>query len=90
MSKLAANDGGTNSYNLRYFKAEEEAKQEISMTNVITIKEIIRIGIDQIVEIGEFSMDKITEIDQGMNKAIGTILEKETLEVMQKHIKIRI
>ena len=39
------------------------------MTNVITIKEIIRIGIDQVVEMGgfhfavEFSMDKIIEID---------------------------
>ena len=49
----------TNSLNLRYFRANKEAKPEISMTNVITIKETIKIGIDQIVQIGEFSMDKI-------------------------------
>ena len=33
--------------NLRYFKAREKVKQDISMTNKIMIKEIIRIGIDQ-------------------------------------------
>ena len=58
------------------------------MTNMIMIREIIRIGIDQVVEIGEFhlvvefSMDKIIEIDQGMNRAIGMTLEEEILEVM--------
>ena len=67
----------TNSLNLRYFKAKEEAKNEISMTNIIVIKEMIRIGIDQVVEI-EFSMDKIKEVDQSINKAIGTILGEET------------
>ena len=83
MSKLAAhNEGTTNSLNLRYFRAKEETKQEISMTNIITIKETIRIDKDQIEEIGEFSMDKITEADQGMNKAIGMTLEEETLEIM--------
>ena len=51
------------------------------MTNIIMIKEIIRIGIDQVVQIGEFhlvvefSMDKIIEIDQGMNKARGMTLK---------------
>ena len=30
----------------------------------------------------EFSMDKIIEVDQGMNRAIGITLEEETLEVM--------
>ena len=71
MSKLAADDEGTNKQlNLRYFKAKEEAKQEISLTNVIVAKEIIRIGIDQVVEIGEFHIDKIIEVVQGMNKAI--------------------
>ena len=35
-------------------------------------------------------MDKITEVDQGMNKAIGMTLEEETLKVIQEHIKIRI
>ena len=47
------------------------------MTNIIKIKETIRIGIDQIDEIGESHMDKITEVDQGMNKAIGIPLDEE-------------
>ena len=77
-----------NSSNLRYVKAKEEDRQEISMTNIITIREIIKIGIDQVVEIEEFhlvvesSVDKMIEIGQGMNRAIGTPLEEETLEVM--------
>ena len=56
----------------------------------------IRIGIDQIVEIEEstlvveFSMDKSTEVGQGMDKAIGMTLGEEILEVMQEHIKVRI
>ena len=60
-----------NSLNQKYIKAKGEVKQEISMTNVT-----IRIGIDPIVEIeesnlvAEFSMDKITEVGQGMDKAI--------------------
>ena len=60
------------------------------MTNIIMIKEIIRICIDQVAETGEFSMDKITEVDQGINKAIGTILGEETLEVMQECTKIKV
>ena len=61
----------TNGLNLRYFMEKEEAKQEISMTNIITIKETIRIGIDQIVEIGESSMVTTTEVGQDMKKTIG-------------------
>ena len=36
MSKLAANEEGANSLNLRYIKIKEEVKQEISMTDVST------------------------------------------------------
>ena len=49
---------------------------------------MIRIGIDPIVEIEEFnlvvefSMDKVTEVDQGMDKAIGMTSREEILEVM--------
>ena len=68
------------SLNVKYFKAKEEATQVIPITNLITIQETIRIGIDQIVEIGKFHMDKITEVDQGMNKAVGMTLEEETFE----------
>ena len=69
MSKLMAKDDGQiNSSSLRCFKAKEEDKQEIVMTNVTTIREIIKIGIDQVVAIEEFQlvvefgMDKITEV----------------------------
>ena len=36
-----------NSSNLRYFKVKEEHRKEIPMTDVIMIREIIKIGIDQ-------------------------------------------
>ena len=98
MSKLAANDDGTNksSSNQRYFKAKEEDREEMFMTNIITTREMIKLCIDQVVEIEEFhlvvefSVDKITEVDQGMNKAIGMTLDEETLDQMREHIKIRI
>ena len=57
------------------------------MTNVTMIRDIIKIGIDQVVEkeefhlVVEFSMDKNTKVDQCMNKAIGMTLEEKTLEV---------
>ena len=46
----------TKSSSLKYIKAEEGDRQELSMTDVIMIKEIIRIGIDQIVEIEESNL----------------------------------
>ena len=58
------------------------------MTNINTIREITKLVIDQVVGIGEFhlvvefSMDKIIELGQGMNKAIRITLEDETLEVI--------
>ena len=41
------------------------------------IEEIIKIGDDQIAEIGEFNLVDKVEVDQGMNKIIG----EEILEV---------
>ena len=41
------------SSNLRYFRVREEDRQGISMTNVT---EIIKVDIDQMVEIGEFHL----------------------------------
>ena len=72
----------TNSSNLRCFKAKEEDRQEISMINVIMIREIIRIGIDQIVEIEfhsvvEFSVYTTIEIGQDMNRIKGSISEEK-------------
>ena len=62
----------TNSLNLGYIKVKEEAKQEISLTDIT-----IRKGINQIAEIEEFNlvvefnMDRITEVDWGIDRAIG-------------------
>ena len=51
------------------------------------VKEIIKIDIDQMVEIGEefhlvveYNTDKITEIDQGMIRTIEMSLEEKILE----------
>ena len=60
------------------------------MKHIIMIKVIIRIGINQVEEKEKLSMDKIIEVDQGMNKAMGMILGEETLGVTQGHTKIRI
>ena len=65
---------------------------EIFMINIIMIEEIIKIGIDQISKIEEFSlvvefsMDKI-EVDLGMNKITGMIIGEDTLEVTSEGIK---
>ena len=82
----------TNSFNLSSFKAKEEDKSKISMTDITMIRETVRIGIDQVVEIGELhlvvalSMDKVIEVDQGMNRTTGMT----SGEVIWECIKIRI
>ena len=58
-------------------------------------KEVIRIGIDHLAEIEfnlvvEFSMDRIMEVDQGMDKAVGMTLGEGFLEVVQENIKFKI
>ena len=63
---------------LRFTKAKEEDRVEISMIHIIMTQEIIKNNIDQIVEIEEFILVDKVEADQGMNRIIG----KETLEVM--------
>ena len=58
------------------------------MINVIMIEDIIKIGIGQIADKGEsnlvveFNMDRITEVDQDMDKAKGMILGEEILGAM--------
>ena len=75
-----------NRLNPRYIKAREEDRQGISMTDVSMNRETIRIGLDQIVELEEFhfmvgySVDKIIEAGQGMNRIIGMILGEEISE----------
>ena len=97
MSKLATKDDQTNKQlKLLIYQSKRRGRQEISMTNIIMIKETIRIDIDQTVEIEEsnlvveFSMDKIMEVDQGMNKTIGMTIGEEILEVTQECIRVRI
>ena len=74
----------TKSSSLKYIKTKEGDRQEISMTNIIMIKETVRIGMDQIADkeesnlVVKFRMEKITEAGQGMNKAIGMTLDEET------------
>ena len=85
MSKLTPNDDGTNiQFKPKIFQSKKKmTDKNFFMTNIITIREIIRIGTDQVVEIEEFhlvvefSKDKITEVDQGINKAIGMSLKRE-------------
>ena len=48
------------------------------MIQVIMIEEMIKIGIDQLAETGEFNLVDKVEVDHGMNKMIG----EEILEVM--------
>ena len=48
------------------------------MLHVIMIEEIIKIGTDQIAEIGELNLVDKIEVDQDMNKIIG----EEILDAM--------
>ena len=92
VNKLATNKEGVNKqFKPKIYQKKRRAKQEISVIDIT-----IRIGIAPIAEIEEFSlavefsMDKITEVDQGMDKAIRMTLGKEISEAVQEHIKIRI
>ena len=57
--------------NLKSIKGKEEDKVEMFMIHITMTKETIKIGIDQIVVMGEFSLTDKVEVGQGMNKAIG-------------------
>ena len=70
--------------NLRFIRAEEGDKIDISMIHIIMTEEIIKVGIDQTVEIEEFNLVDKIEVDWVMNKIKG----EEMLEAMQDHIKI--
>ena len=68
--------------NLRFIKSKEGDKVNIFMMHIIMIGQIIKIGIDQIVEIGEFNLVNKVKVDQGMNTITGMITGGEILEVM--------
>ena len=54
------------------------------MIDMLMISKITKVGKDQIVEIGEISVDKILEVDQDINQ----ITKVKILDVMQKCINI--
>ena len=51
------------------------------MIHVIVIEEIIKIGIGQIAETGEFNLVNKVEADQGINRIIEMVIVEEILEV---------
>ena len=90
MGKLATRDNGTNRQfrPQLYIRIKEGDRIDIFMTDIILISAVIKIGTDQIAEIGEFYlMDKV-EVDQGMKKIIAMIIGEEILEVMWECINI--
>ena len=77
--------GKINSLSLRYIRLREEDRQEIFMIDVAMIREIIKIGIDQTVKIGEYhsveeySTDRIIDIALGIVRIIEMILGEKIL-----------
>ena len=77
IGKLATRDSRPGrQFKPQIYQGKVENRIEITMTDTIMTSEVIRIDIDQIVDIGD-SIGK-TEADQGINKIIG----EEILEVM--------
>ena len=97
MSQLVTKDDGTNKqFKPQIYQNKRRGQSRNFYDKHNYDQKIIRIGIDQIAEIGEFNlvvefnMDRIIEVDQGMDKVIGMTLGEEIIEVMQEHIKVRI
>ena len=68
--------------NLRYMKAKEEVRVNFFIINIIMTEEIIKISIDQIEDIEEFSLVDKIEVDQGINRIIEMIIGEEISEIM--------
>ena len=68
--------------NLRFIKAKEVDRVQFFMIHIIMMEEIIKICIDQIVEIEELNLVDKVGVDQGMNRIIGMIIGEETLGIM--------
>ena len=57
MSTLTTQDDGQNKqFNPKIYQGKKEDRKEFSMTDIIMTRETIRIGLDQIAEIGEFHL----------------------------------
>ena len=83
MSKLTAQDDDQiKQFKPKYIRAKGEDRQEIS-TITAMVREIIKIDIGQIVDVGEYhsvaeyNIARIIETDQGIIKTIEVILEEE-------------
>ena len=82
------------SLNLRYIRVRGEYRHETFMIDVVMIKEIIKIDIDQTVEIGEYhlvveySMDRIIKIALGLTRTIEMTSGEEIIKGIWDQIKI--
>ena len=80
--------GKISSLSLKYIRVREEERQEIFTTDVAMMRDIIKIGIDQIMEIGEYhsveeyNTDRIIEIALGIIRGIEMNLRMEILRKM--------
>ena len=84
MNKLTAQDDDpVKQFKPKIYQSKREDRQETFMIGAIMVKEVIKIHIEQIVEIEELSlvveynMDKIIEITLGSIRTIGIMLEEE-------------
>ena len=74
MGKLATRDNGTNrQFKPQIYQSKRRGHSRNFYDTHIMIEEIIKIDIDQIEEIEEFSLVDKVEVDQGMSKIIGMI-----------------
>ena len=81
MGKLTTRDNGTNSqFKAQIYQSKRRGQSRNFMIHIIMTEEIIKIGMDQIVEIGEFNLVDKVEVGQGMNRIIGILIGEEILE----------
>ena len=81
--KLTTRDSRTNrQFKPQIYQCKKGDRVEMFMICIILIEDSLKIGIDKIVETGEFSLVDKVEGDLGMNRIIGIIIGEEILEVM--------
>ena len=86
MSKLTIQDNSQNKqFKPKIYQGKRRGQTETFMIDITIMREIIKIGIDQIVEIGEYclvkeyNMERIIEIALGIIRIIEMILGEELL-----------
>ena len=81
MGKLTTRDNRTNrQFKPQIYQSKRRGQSRNFVISVIMTEEIIKIGMDQIVEIEEFNLVDKVEVDQGMNRIIGMIIGEEVLK----------